>query len=174
MTSQPLARRIAGVLCLVAVSAAAACGDDEDASVDARSEAPEQLEADFLPSRLLGLNVEQEDQIDEVAAARGTYLDALGLYSVRDGDLLQATLQIGRFDEDADYIDDRFRRSIVGQIGSTAPKSYRMGDQQVWLTTGKSQRVSVWFEDDLFFVLAVRDDFERGRSLLRETLELKK
>ncbi len=162
-----------GVAALAAIALVlGACGGDSDDAPET-SGAPADLDADFLPPQLLDLTVEKET-VEAVEAARGTYLDELGLYSIREGDLLQATLQIGRFGDEADPADDTFQRAIVNQIGASAPKAYRMGDQRVWLTTGKSQRVSVWFEEDMFFVLAVRDDFGRGRTLLRETLELQK
>ena len=164
------ARALAAVAALTL--ALGACGGDGDGEAEA-SVAPGDLDADFLPSQLLDLTVEKET-VESVEAARGTYLDGLGLYSVREGDLLQATLQVGRFSEEAEYTDDTFQRAIVNQLGASAPTADRRGDQRVWLTTGKSQRVSVWFEQDMFFVLAVRDDFEQGRTLLRETLELDK
>lgn len=159
---------LAAIVAAVSLTAAG-CGDDEEA-VEVRQVST--LDGELLPATLGGLVVEEEAAVEEITERTNAYVAEVGLFSLRDDDLLQATLQVSRFHEDADYRASSFRRAIVDKVGSSAPRAFRMGDSTVWLTTGQSQRVAVWFEDDLFFLLAVRDDFERFRGLLRETLEL--
>lgn len=166
-------RRLALLAAIIAAVSltAAGCGDDEGA-VEVRQVST--LDGEFLPATLGGPVVEEEAAVEELAERTNAYVAEVGLFSLRKDDLLQATLQVSKFHEDADYRSSSFRRAIVESptVSSSAPRAFRMGDSTVWLTTAQSQRVAVWFEDDLFFLLAVRDDFERFRGLLRETLEL--
>jgi hypothetical protein len=83
-----------------------------------------------------------------------------------------ATLQVSRFNDGADVDSDKFRRTVVNQIGSTAPRTVRLGDQTVYLTTGTKQSIGVWFKGRYLFVLASRADFDEPRTLLRKALEI--
>jgi hypothetical protein len=102
-----------------------------------------------------------------------TYVRSTGLYSLREGKQLQATLQISQFNDKADLSDPTFRLAIVNQIGSTQPQPFRMGSHTVYLTTAKRQAVAVFFERRSFAVLSTLDTYEQGRALLRELLEMK-
>jgi len=166
----PRVRRALGVL--VGLGAlASGCGDDAE-QVEAATVAD--AAADFLPASLRGLRVEREALPERLASTTRSYLDSMGLYSLREGEELAATMQVGRFSDDARVEDSEFRRDIVNQLGSSQPRAFRMGDQVVHLTTGDQQRVAVWFEDRFLLILAVRDDFEGFRGLLRDTVELAK
>lgn len=146
----------------------AACGAEPAASGAAKVEP---LEASAVPADLLELKVAPEE-IGGATEVKNPFVEAVGLYSLREGELLQGTLQVSRFSEDADSETSRFRQSVVQQIGSTVPKAYRMGDQTVYLTSGKRQSIAVWFEDRHFYVLSTRDEFPRPRALLRAALEI--
>ena len=130
-----------------------------------------QLGSDVLPGEILGLAVDIEDVEERIAGVDRSYVESTGLYSLRDGKELKATLQLSRFTEDAE-IDRKLRLAIVDQIGSTKPRAFRMGDQTVYLTTSKRQAVAVFFRPRSFVVLSTLDTYDHGRTLLREVLEL--
>ena len=149
----------------------AACGGGDDTAAPTKIEL---LPKDLLPASMAGLRVAAEDIEGTVKGAkRQSYLDSAGLYSFRtEDDLLQATLQVSRFDETARYKDQDFRQSVLLQIGSTVPRSFRMSDQTVYLSTGRRQNVVIWFKGEYLFVLSTREEFGRPRTLLREAINL--
>jgi hypothetical protein len=160
------ARIVASTLALVVALAGCGGGDDETAAAIAT------LPDDAVPSEILDLAVEAEDVEERLEGAERNYVDATGLYSLREGDRLQATLQVARLNDEADVDDERFRLSIVNQIGSTEPKAFRMGESTVYLTASKRQSVAVFFEERSFVVLSTLETYESSRALLREVLEL--
>lgn len=156
------------ILALVAlVLTLAACGGGGDAGFTVA-----QLGADELPATILGLRVETEDVGERLEAADKSYVEAVGLYSLREGERLQATLQVSHFADDVDVDDEVFKQAIVDQIGSTEAKAFRMADDIVYLTASKRQNVAVFFEERSFVVLSTLETFERSRALLREVMEL--
>jgi hypothetical protein len=166
------ARRLAG--CVLATLALAlvgsACGNERVAGMAGTR--IEQLPADFVPSELQGLPVAQEDMTDTVARSKDAFIESVGMYSMRRDDLLQATLQVSKFTENAPVDRPGFRSSLVSQVGGRRVQSYRMGTSTVYRTTGRKQVVSLWFKDRHMFVLSVRDTYETPRSLLREALAI--
>lgn len=158
------------LLALAVALPAAACGGgdshDEAAPITPTS-------ADLLPSTILGLKVKRENVKSRVGGVKRAYVDQTGLYSLRDGKELQATLQISTFNDKADVRDSKFRLAIVNQIGSTQPRAFRMGNQTVYLTASKRQAVAVFFKQRSFAVLSTLDTYDQGRALLRALLELK-
>ena len=159
------ARAVAISVAVVALLAACGGGGDEATAIAA-------LPADTVPSEILGLTVESEDVTERVEGAERNYVEATGLYSLREGDRLQATLQIARLNDEAAVDDEAFRLTIVNQIGSTEPKAFRMGDETIYLTASKRQSVAVFFEERSFVVLSTLETYESSRSLLREVMEL--
>ena len=129
------------------------------------------LGAKDVPEKLLDLSVDAEDA-SMVNNKEDPFVEAVGLYSLRRDDLLQGVFQISRFTEDAQVEKNAFRQQVVQQIGSSVPQRYRMGEQTVYLTTGRRQAVAVWFKDRDLFVLSTRDEYEQPLALLREALEL--
>lgn len=157
------------VLVLVVVGSAG-CGDDEEGGGPPRP--IEVLGQGPVPTELLGLKVAPEP-LESLAQAERPFVDAVGLYSLRtQDDALQATLQMSRFSASADVDSERFRQSVVAQIGSSTPRAFRMGSHTVHLTTGRRQNVAVWFKGRHFFVLATREEYEQPRALLRATLAI--
>lgn len=138
----------------------------------------EVLELASIPAEILGLTVQQEEVTETVARVESTFIDGLALYSLRTassgetGDLVQATLQVSRFNDAADPDSAEFRRTVVNQIGSSKPRAFRLGSRTVHLTTGTKQSIAVWFSGRHMFVLASRSDYDRPRTLLRQVLEL--
>lgn len=153
---------------LVALVAVPACGGGD---TSAAAETIQDLPPTMVPAEIAGLAVAPED-ISTVKETKRPFVDAVGLYSLRRDDLLQATLQISRFTEESNADEASFRDGVVAQLGSTTPKVFRMGDQQVYLTTGRRQSVAVWWKGRHLFILSSREEFETPRSLLRSALEI--
>jgi hypothetical protein len=122
-----------------------------------------------IPDRVLDLVVKSES-IRSAQETKRPFIDGLALYSLRRDELLQATLQISRFSGGAKPDSARFRGSVINQIGSTVPKSFRMGGNTVYLTTGRRQAIAVWFRDRNLFILSMRDEYGQPRRLLRQLL----
>ncbi|MEA3075489.1 MAG: hypothetical protein QOF60_397 [Actinomycetota bacterium] len=132
-----------------------------------------QIESTAVPPEILGLTVQREDQTATIARAERSYMDSIGLFSLRSGELLQATLQLSKFNDNADYRDAGFRDSLLAQIGGSRPKAVRMGDQTVYLTSGTKQRIFVWFHDSYLLILSTREEYPTPRTLLRAALEIR-
>ncbi|MGH8972891.1 MAG: hypothetical protein ACRD0C_06770 [Acidimicrobiia bacterium] len=168
-------RRPASMLVALALATAALAGcGRSDAAVDpVAGKKVKVLELPSLPAEILGLAVQKEDVAGSVAKVDSTFIDALGLWSLRSDDLVQATLQISRFSDGARFTESDFRQSVVNQIGSARPRTFRLGTRTVYLTTGTKQSIAVWFKGPHLFVLASRSDYDEPRTLLREVLEIK-
>lgn len=164
-------RAVAASLVAIAL-ATTGCGDDGVAAQGTRAKDIKQLPADLIPGELLGLQTKQEDISGALASTKRAYLEGVGLYSFRREELLQATLQVSRFNDDADFESAKFRRSVVGQVGGSVPKRVRVGDETVYLTTGTKQTLAMWYRGRNLLVLAVREDYEQPRTLLREALRI--
>jgi hypothetical protein len=165
-------RPIVRALCVaLAVGALAACG--ESAAVE-QAEARQivAIDADRLPSQLLGLQVKREDIAEVLDGTKRPYLDEAGLYSLREGETLQATLQVGRFAEGVDHTRPEFRDKLLTTVGGGSIRELQLGDRQVYLTTGDRQQVALWFQDSYLMVLSTREEYETPRALLRATMEL--
>jgi hypothetical protein len=165
-----------GLIRTAALSAAIALGFGASGALGACGGSPKlvvhavkPLSVPSLPNQVLGLTLKPESA-DQFKEAKRPYIDAVAIYSLRQGDTLEATLQISRFDSTARLKEPKFRDSLVGQIGSTTPKQVRVGSDPVWLTTGTRQAVSVWFRGRYMFILSSREDFTQPRSLLRSLL----
>ena len=155
-------------IALATLVAAPACGEPDTSAAAAEvGTIPESM----VPAELGGMAVAPED-VAVVKETKRPFVDAVGLYSLRRDDLLQATLQISRFTEDSKADTAKFRNGVVSQLGSTTPRVFRMGDQQVYLTTGRRQSVAVWWKDRYLFILSSREEFETPRALLRAALEI--
>jgi hypothetical protein len=125
-----------------------------------------------LPSQVLGLKVVPENVTSDIRGVSRTYVDSLGLFSLRESDdLLRATIQIGRFNDVAEPRKERFRNAIVAQLGSTVPTQVRVGKKITYLTSGSKQSIFSWFDDEGFYVLSIRSDYPFSRTLLRRLVE---
>lgn len=162
---------VAGLLALAFLGTG--CGEGQSAAAEATAAKDiEQLPEDLLPSEILGLAVAREDMTETLEGAQLSYVNEVGLYSLRRDDLLQATVQVSRFNDNADAESSRFRRALLSQLGGTVPKQVNVGEETVYLTTGTKQTIAVWFRDRTMVVLAIREDYDRPRTLLREALDL--
>jgi len=157
----------------VAALGGAACSGSSALSEATPSNQIKTLPANLVPTDVAGLAVKQEDMSNTLKFARRSYIDGVGLYSFRKGDLLQATLQVSRFNGNARYQSLRFRQQVINKVGGSLPKAVRVGGDTVYLTTGTKQSLSMWFRGRDFLILAVREDYPTPRTLLRQALELK-
>jgi hypothetical protein len=166
--------RLRTVGAVVAAALALAGCSRSDASVrPTPGKAVKALDIPNLPPDLLGLKLAPENVSDDLAKVPAAFVDALSLYSLRHNDLVMATLQVSRFNAGADVKAEKFRQTVVNQIGSSAPRTVRLGSDTVYLTTGTKQSMAVWFKDRYLFVLATRGDYDEPRTLLRKALEIK-
>lgn len=170
MIRRPLSMLVALAL---AAAALAGCGRSDAAVDPVAGKQVKVMDLASLPTEILGLAVAKEDVAGSVAKVNSTFVDALGLWSLRSDDLVQATLQVSRFSDGARYDESDFRESVISQIGSARPRTFRLGRRTVYLTTGTKQSIAVWFKGPHMFVLASRSDYDQPRSLLREVLEIK-
>lgn len=165
--SRPLLLALAVVLAL----GAGACGGSKEKVQ--RGTAIKTLELPGVPAELLGLRLQREDVSATTQRVSLAFVDSVALYSLRnDKDLVQATLQVSHFAEEARTEVASFREAVVNQIGSARPRAFRLGGRTVYLTTGTKQSIAVWFDGDHLFVLASRADYDTPRTLLRRALEL--
>lgn len=128
-----------------------------------------------IPTPILGLRVGSEDIASQLELPEGerSYIDSVGLFAFRkEEEVLEATLEVARFTPDARPESPAFRGSIISRIGGTNPVDARVGDQQVSMTSGRSQVVFVWFKGRGLFILTVRRDFPFPRGLLRKIVDL--
>ena len=159
---------------MAAAAALAGCArSDASQAKPTPGQAITALEVANLPAEILGLKLAPENVSEEIAKVPAAFIDSLSLYSLRKEDLVMATLQVSRFNDGADVKADKFRQTVVNQIGSTAPRTVRLGGETVYLTTGTKQSIGVWFKDRYLFVLATRADYDEPRTLLRKALEIK-
>jgi hypothetical protein len=173
-------RRIGLLPVVVAVAVlVSGCGRSDAARAQPTAgKAVKVLELPGLPAELVGLKVAKEDVAEPVSRVDSAFIDGLALYSLRTaasgdgGDLVQATLQVSRFNQGADPTSRKFREAVVNQVGASKPRAFRLGRRTVYLTTGTKQSIAVWFTGRYMFVLASRADYDEPRTLLRKALDL--
>lgn len=170
--ARPAAARALVLASLILILAGtAACGEEGVSDKGTAGKSVEKLTG-VVPSELLGLTATEEDVSQNLASTGRTYVDGAALYSLRSEDVVQATIQVLRFNEDAKIEDPDFRGSLVAQIGGATPDVGRLGKDRVYFVRGVKQRLSLWFRDDHLFVLSTRDEYDKPRTLLRSALEI--
>jgi hypothetical protein len=172
VTARGLRLRSLGAVAAAAL-ALAGCTRSDASVAPTPGKAVKALDIPNLPPDLVGLKIAKEDVSEDLGKVPKAFVDSLSLYSLRHNDLVQATLQVSRFNDGADVKAEKFRQTVVNQIGSSAPRTLRLGGETVYLTTGTKQSIGVWFKDRYLFVLATRADYDEPRTLLRKALEIK-
>jgi hypothetical protein len=157
---------------VIAALALAGCARSDASVAPTPGKAVKTLDLPDLPPDLLGLKLAKEDVSKDLAKVPKAFVDSLSLYSLRHNELLMATLQVSRFNAGADVGAQKFRQTVVNQIGSSAPRTVRLGGETVYLTTGTKQSIAMWFKDRYLFVLSTRADYDEPRTLLRKALEI--
>lgn len=126
-----------------------------------------------MPEQILGLGVIQEDISSDIAEVRSaTYISSLALFSFREGDLLQASLQVASLNNLAKPNLESFRKQVAGLMGGSSLEELRIGTHKVYMTSGQQQIVYTWFKGRGYYVLTVRRAYPFRRTLLRKLLDL--
>ena len=125
-----------------------------------------------LPSQVLGLAVKAEDVTKQTKGIKRSYTDSVGLFSMRENDLLRATLQVSRLNNLARPQSESFQRSIIELVGGSTPLKMRAGEVTVYTTSGNKQNIFIWFRGKGMFILSVHQDYEFPRTLLRKIVPL--
>lgn len=125
-----------------------------------------------IPTQILGLKVQSEDISKQTVDIKRSYADSLGMFSMRESDLLRATLQVSRLSRIARPQSRSFRRSIVELLGGSTPVQFQVGETTVYSTSGNKQNIFAWFDGRGLFILSVHQDYEFPRTLLRKVVAL--
>jgi hypothetical protein len=165
-----LAVALAGVIAL----AAPACGKSKSSTntTGLAGKAVKPLSADLVPSDVLGLQTGQEDISKALAGGRRSYVQSTSVYSFRKDNLLQATMQVSRFLDSANFQSQKFRDTLVSGVGGVQATQVRVGKDNVYLTATNQQRIAVWFRGPYMFIVATREDYGQPRALVRQLLEI--
>lgn len=155
---------------VLAVGATACASNDDPAPVVAESGGePAEVR---VPSQIVGLSVAYEEiPTERVADVERPYVDSVAVFSLREEELLRATLQVTRLSGEARPQSPSFRRRIVEQLGTVRPIELHVGGTSVYSTAGTEQEVYVWFEGRGMYVLSVQQDFPFPRTLLRRLMD---
>ncbi len=156
---------VVAVACLVG-----ACSSSSPTGVAGKS--IQTISTKALPQTLAGLDVHVEGVKNLLAETQNSYVGAVGLYSLRQNNLVIATLQISKLTDKFDYKSEKQRSLLASKVGGARPELHRLGSQTVYLTQGLRQSLSVWFYGRYLFILSARQDFDKPRTLLREAVAI--
>lgn len=164
-------RRVFAVVAAAAtLIGAAGCGTSAPKGTAANE--VKQLPESLLTGTYLGLKPAREDITESLSSQEGNaYVDAVGLYSLRNGDRLEATLQISKLSDKARPKEREFQELVAGQIGGTKSQAFTMEGKRVFRSSARKQSLSSWFSGDYFLILSVRETYKEPRALLRVLLE---
>lgn len=164
-------RRLARAAAIVLVGAAlAGCGGGRIDGTPGQAVKP--LQSPAPPDQILDLRTQSEDVKKLVSTLSDLYVSEIAIYSLRRDDVVQATLQISRFNSKARPGKPAFRRAMVAQIGGSEGTPTMLGKETVFITQGTQKQVAVWFRGRTVFILTTRDDYDMPRALLREALRV--
>ncbi|MEY2569078.1 MAG: hypothetical protein QOE35_3607 [Actinomycetota bacterium] len=166
-----LRRATSALVALAALAGAGACTDVKAAERAAATTKVKPIDAGKIPSEILGLKVSPET-VKDLSSSHGAYVDQAALYGLRQGDLLEATLQLTRFNDAAKPTQRDFQQRIIAKLGGSVPRPVRMGTQTVYFTTAAKQTLAIWFKGRMLYVLSAREDYAFPRSLVRAALEI--
>ena len=165
-------KRVPAAVVVAAVAVVmSACGSPSSTGVSGT--AIKALPPNAVPATLGDLEVHAEGVQNLVASTKNTYVTAVGLYSLRQTNLVKATLQVSRLTDKFDYRSDKARALLADKIGGSRSDPHRVGSDIVYLTQGLRQQISAWFRSRYLFVLSVREDYAGQRALLRDALDVK-
>ena len=159
-----------GAFALVVATVGGACGSGAPKGVDAKN--IKQLPASTISGTYLGLTPEREDVAGALGDQEGnSYIAGVGLYSLRKGEQLEATLQVSKLTSNARPKDEKFQEEVASQIGGTKVQPFVMGGRTVFRSSLRKQSLTSWFNDKYFMILSVRETYKTPRALLRVLLE---
>lgn len=162
-------RRSLSILLVLLAFVVPGCGEGSGKSTGAGTVESSGI---VIPSQLVGLTVKVEDVSGQTKEIKQSYVDSLGMFSMREDELLRATLQVSRLSRIARPQSAGFRRSIVSYLGGSTPIELRVGGTTVYSTSGNKQNIFIWFRERGMFILSVHQDFAFPRTLLRKVVGL--
>ena len=98
------------------------------------------------------------------------FVTDVGVWSLREGERLRATIEVARFAPDASPGRRSFQRSIIAQMGQSTPRIRRTGDTRVYIISANKQALYVWFTGIHLVVLSTSAEYRSPRSLLRAAI----
>ena len=163
-------RRVA--VAFVVLVAIGACGQGKSSRADrgVAGKTIKPLAAGLVPGQVLGLQTSEEDVSKALAGGNQSYVETTSVYSFRKDNLLEATMQVSRFLNGANYQSPKFRETLVASVGGVLPTQVRVGQDVVYLTAANQQRIAVWFKGPYLFIVATREDYGQPRALVRQLL----
>lgn len=142
------------------------------ARVPSASAGAGEVREDLIPASMLGLDSAPEDVSGPFQEAKDrAYVSSVRMWSLREAERLRATVQVARFMSDASPEKRTFQRSVVAQIGQTAPRERLVGDQVVYVTSANEQAIFMWFENIHLILVSVSADYLAPRTLLRTAVQ---
>ena len=161
---------VVGLVAFATLVSGAACGSSSPTGTSAKD--IKQLPENELSGTYLGLEARREDIGGSLSNQEANaYIDAVGLYSLRNNQRLEATLQISKLSEHARPKDPKFQQLVANQIGGTKVQAFVMDGKHIYRSSQRKQSLTSWFQGDYFMILSVRDTYKSPRSLLRVLLE---
>ncbi|MHB1923354.1 MAG: hypothetical protein ACYCSJ_01535 [Acidimicrobiales bacterium] len=127
------------------------------------------IPASALPATLNGLRVQPESDKAAVSHADGSYARAVGFYSLRQSQLVEATLEVIELVPSTPNTAG-FRLSLVNQVTGGIPSEVRLSGHSVYLASGIGSATSTWFDGRVLFILTTRSQYSTPRALLEATL----
>jgi hypothetical protein len=163
-------QRAVGFVAVAAMVFGAGCGTIDTKGTSAAD--IKQLPENELSGTYLGLQARREDIGGSLSNQEANaYIDAIGLYSLRNNQRLEATLQISKLSGKARPKDQKFQQLVANQIGGTKVQAFVMDGKHVYRSSQRKQSLTSWFRGDYFMILSVRDTYKSPRTLLRVLLE---
>ena len=159
------------ILLALPAFALAACAKKESSQPSGRKIKPLSVQ---MPAEVAGLRVQSEDITKALAQVNVSYVREAALYSLRGADdVVQATLQIHRFGSEPRFQSPQFRGTIITQLATTPPRATRMGKLTIYRSAGGNQRVALWFDGRVMYLLTIRNEVPNPRTLIRRLAGLK-
>ncbi len=128
------------------------------------------LPASTLPATINGLAVKQERVTKALSAAKHSYVNGVGFFSLREDKVVQGTIQVSMFGPEARLSDDKFREQVITQSSPSIPTPVNVGGATVLQSDGTKATVSIWFSEERMVVLTVLNGYTGGRGLLEQAL----
>jgi hypothetical protein len=116
------------------------------------------------------LTVSPEKLPSGISKNSETYARAIGFYSLRQNQLVEATLEIVHLGTNANWSSAGFQSSLVGQVAGGVPSTLQLSGHTVYEATATGSGMTMWFDGPYFYVLSIRSDYKSPRSLLESAL----
>ena len=156
---------------LALLGALVACGGAGTIAVVPAGE-PARVSEAAVPKSVMGLAAAPVDVSSQLEQASDrAFISDLRMWSLREGSLLRATVEVGRFTPDARPGSPRFREAMAAQLGSAQPRLRRIDDQLVYVAPGNAQTLFLWFRGVNFVLLGVSTEYPAPRALVRAAIK---